>query len=228
MRIFLTSNDEELDVFPDYVSGFNYTFSMGTFDQIKSAFSESISLPCTDRNLTLLGLSKTNPAKVGKKAVYLKDKSGDIKLEGFMYVKGLSVNVVGETIGILILDKFSDFLEQIKNTKFYELLDDDEFNHKFQLPRDTDSFDGINILDDYTEFVRYGYTDYNGFGKTQVAALHRWNEEFADGDGIQQIQPHFNVNQIFQTSLMMQAKQNGKRISCMCSSLCVIMDLIWD
>jgi hypothetical protein len=198
MRIFLTSNDEELDVFPDYVSGFNYTFSMGTFDQIKSAFSESISLPCTDRNLTLLGLSKTNPAKVGKKAVYLKDKSGDIKLEGFMYVKGLSVNVVGETIGILILDKFSDFLEQIKNTKFYELLADDEFNHKFQLPRDTDSFDGINILDDYTEFVRYGYTDYNGFGKTQVAALHRWNEEFADGDGIQHIQPHFNVNQIFQ------------------------------
>ena len=188
-------NGSKLHLFPDYKIGLSLNYSAGSIEGLEAGISDNFEVPFDDYNAGILGVNLASLSAGQRFDCTTEDEASNTIYEGYLEVISASVQTLYKSIELRFVDRVKRFVNTLKDTKLHELISAGEFDHDFQLAKPADTFSGVETLVSNSDFVRYVYTDYNGFDNLNVAALHRYNEDFAGGDGIQHLQPAFKVNE---------------------------------
>ena len=188
-------NGQKLHIFPDYKIGLSLNYSAGSIEGLEAAISDRFELPFDDYNAGILGVNLGSLSAGQRFDCQIEDEASNTIYDGYLEVVSANIQTLYRSIEVRFVDRVKQFINTLKDTKLHELITAGEFDHDFQLAKPADTFSGVETLISNSDFVRYVYTDYNGFDNLNVAALHRYNEDFAGGDGIQHLQPAFKVNE---------------------------------
>jgi len=188
-------NGQKLHIFPDYKIGLSLNYSAGSIEGLEAAISDRFELPFDDYNAGILGINLGSLSAGQRFDCQIEDEASNTIYDGYLEVVSANIQTLYRSIEVRFVDRVKQFINTLKDTKLHELITAGEFDHDFQLAKPADTFSGVETLISNSDFVRYVYTDYNGFDNLNVAALHRYNEDFAGGDGIQHLQPAFKVNE---------------------------------
>lgn len=188
-------NGKKLHIFPDYKIGLSLNYSAGSIEGLEASISDQFELPFDDYNANILGVNLGSLSAGQRFDCQIEDEASNTIYEGHLEVISATIQALYKSIEVRFVDKVKTFVNTLKDTKLHELISTSEFDHDFQLAKPADSFTGVESLISSSDLVRYVYTDYNGIDNFNVLALHRDYEEFAGGDGIQQLQPAFKVNE---------------------------------
>jgi hypothetical protein len=188
-------NGQKLHIFPDYKIGLSLNYSAGSIEGLEAAISDRFELPFDDYNAGILGVNLGSLSAGQRFDCQIEDEASNAIYDGYLEVVSANIQTLYRSIEVRFVDRVKQFINTLKDTKLHELITAGEFDHDFQLAKPADTFSGVETLVSNSDFVRYVYTDYNGFDNLNVAALHRYNEDFAGGNGIQHLQPAFKVNE---------------------------------
>ena len=196
LQVYYSAAWRDVDMFPseEYPMPMDFQyFALGTFEGGKMPISDKIKLPYTPTNATYFGLTDPKSIPSLLEARFVLD--GTVLYQGRIQALKTSLNGLNEAIECVITDKVKELLDELKENTVADLLDPFEYNHDFTVYPTTDGnyLSGIEGINSSSELVRYVYQDYTGI---EGINLHRHNEPLGDGNGIQQLQPAFKLNEL--------------------------------
>jgi len=183
---------QELDLFPDFAIPANFQyFSTEQLGGLSMPITSQISLPLTERNKDVLGVSSDATLKPTDKDCKVFVGNADV----YRYrLKVDSVITLGlnERIEVTLVDPLKSAVEKFKDMTLSDLVDDGEYDFYINATAIT------NRNSDPDDFIKMVYQDFNGFGEDDPRMMtFRPETNFDEKDGVQHLVPALKVKSIF-------------------------------
>ena len=182
----------DLDLFPDFAITADFShYSTDSLGSLKMPISNNVSVPFTDNNASILGVSKDGSLKpVDLDCKVLVDNEAVYRFR--LKVNSAVTLGLNERIEITLIDPLKYAVEQLKEMTLSDLVTDGEYDFYLNAA----AIAARNSSSD--DFIKMVYQDFNGFGEDDPRLMiFRPETDFDSKDGVQQLVPALKIKEIF-------------------------------